>query len=554
MGVSEYFAQSHLDDGVYSDGVPQFDVVADNGIFTLNPLNWNYETMWYADALLPTTEGQSVYQMGPTAYDLSSYYGSIYFEKGDGKMLCIAAETARLDSQENTDEYFLQGLTYFSQWGTGSGSVSVTDIIVSGEGGETTITEDGGTLQMMAEVLPENATINSVFWTVTQGTGYATINSDGVLKSTGSDYGNGTVWAVATAADGSAVVDSLEITISNQGTSTGYKVLLVNDNAREERYFEIDTILSNIETPVDFKYDIYNAAEIGVAPGYPILSAYDLVIWYTGNDGVDLYLWDTSDTNNYKFNVPLVEYMNQGGDIWLQGLDFIYDVVGSAPVEFTEGQFIYDVVGISNYAIQTHADDEDTGLVEMDVVIDNPVCELTPVNWTYETLWYADGYELTPNAVPIYKLGPSGYMFDFLYCGLLNNIGDSHLLTYSTEGARFNTRDMGEIVFTEAIEYFKSLTSIYENPGNSFTIENVYPNPTNNNTTFAYELSNNSNVTLMITDITGKVIMNTNYGSQSKGSHNIIISANDLNMNNGIYFYTLKINDGNFSGKLLITK
>ena len=357
MGVSEYYAQSHVDDGVYSDGVPQFDVVADNGIFTLTPLNWSYATMWYADALLPTADGQNVYQMGPADYDFSAYFSSIYFEKGDGKMLCISTETARLDSQENTDEYFMQGLTYFSQWGTGSGSVSVTDIVVTGAEGATTITEDGGTLQMMAEVLPENATINSVFWTLNIVSGYATITSEGLLESAGIDYGNGSVWAVATAADGSGVKDSLEITISNQGSTPGYKVLLVNDNAREDRYLEIDTILSNIKSGVDFNYNIYNSASIGNAPSYPLLNSYDLVIWYTGNDGVDLYLWDTSDTNNFKFNAPLIQYLDEGGDMWLQGLDFLYDVVGSAPVEFSEGQFIYDYVGISNYVMQSHADD-----------------------------------------------------------------------------------------------------------------------------------------------------------------------------------------------------
>jgi len=554
MGVSEYFAQSHVDDGVYSDGVPQFDVVAGNPIFTLNPLNWSYATMWYADALLPTADGQNIYQMGPADYDLSSYFSSIYFEKGDGKMLCIATETARFDTQENTDEYILQGLDYFSQWGTGSGSVPVTDITVTGEGGATTITEDGGSLQMMAEVLPDNATINSVFWTVNPGTGYATISSDGVLQATGIDFGNGTVWVVAKAADGSGVADSTEITISNQGTTPGYRVLMVNDNAREDRYVEVDTILMNIEGSVDFIYDFYNAAATGTIPDYPILNAYDLVIWYTGNDGVDLYLWDTSDTNDFKFNAPLIQYLNEGGDMWLLGLDFIYDVVGSAPVPFADGQFIYDVIGISNYAVQSHADDEETGMVQMDVVPNNGVCELTPVNWVWEMIWYADGYELTTNAEPIYSMGPTGYMFDYLYCGLLNVTGNSHLLTYSTEAAKFSTREMGETVFTEGIEYFKSLTSIYEHPDNSFTVENLYPNPTNDNTTLSYELTNSSEVSLKIIDITGKVIMNNNYGVQAKGAHYIVISANEQGMNNGIYFYTLNIDNSNFSGKLMITK
>ncbi len=543
MGVSEYFGQSHIDDGVYSDGVSQFDVVSDNDIFTFTPMNWTYETMWYADALLPSDDAQNIYQMGPADYDLADYFSSIYLEKGEGKMLSISTETARIDTQENADEYMLQGLTYFSQWGTGGGSVLVTDIIVTGENGATTITEDCGSLQILADLFPANETISSVFWTVTQGTGYATISDEGVLIATGSQIGNGTVWAVATAVDDSGVKDSLEITISNQGISGGFKVLLVNDNANEDRYIEIDTILANIENSLEFTYDIYNSAELGNAPDYAILSAYQLVIWYTGNDGVDLHLWNTSDTNNFKFNTPLIQYLDEGGDMWLQGLDFMYDIVGSAPYAFTEGQFIYDYIGISNYAAQSHVDDEDTGLAQMDVVANNSVCELTPVNWVYNMLWYADGYELAPGVEPVYQMGPSGYMFDYLYCGLLNIVGNSNILTYSIETAKFNTRDMAETVFTEAIEYFMITTEITEPVINELL---VYPNPTTGN--IILQNSNNSDITnalFDIYDINGRKVLSNTFNFTS----DIEISLVDIHQ--GIYFYNLKIGDNIISGKIV---
>jgi len=555
MGISEYYGQSHLDDGVYADGVPQFDVVAGNPIFTLTPMNWTYETMWYADALLPTATAQNIYQMGPADYDLAAYFSSIYLEKGDGKMLSIATETARIDTQENTDEYFLQGLTYFSQWGTGSGNVPVTDINVSGEGGATTITENGGTLQMIAEVLPENATINTVFWSVNPGTGYASINNDGLLQAISSDAGNGTVWVIATAADGSGVKDSTEITISNQSPPPGYNILLVNDNANGiDRYLVLDTILSNIESSAEFSYNIFNTVTNGSAPSYFELSAYQLVIWYTGNDGVDLYLWDTSDTNDYKFNAPLRQYIEGGGNIWLQGLDFMYDIVGGAPDAFTEGQFIYDAMGISNYAAQSHADDDNTGLVEMDAVPGNSVAELSPVNWVYDVLWYADGFELAPNAEPVYKMGPSGYMFDYLYCGLLNAFGNSYILTYAVETARFNNMEMGEEVFTEGIEFFKNLNSIYEQPDHSFTIENIYPNPTSNSSTLVYILDDKADVYVNMMDLTGKKVFYSDLGVQQKGTHELTISANDLGLTNGIYFISIKVNNSSFTSKLVINK
>ncbi|RUA31175.1 MAG: hypothetical protein DSY76_01690, partial [Bacteroidetes bacterium] len=95
------------------------------------------------------------------------------------------------------------------------GSVSVTSITVQGQGGVSTITTAGGTLQMVATVLPTNATNNTVTWSVTNGTGSATISATGLLTATG----DGTVTVTATANDGSNVTGSTVITISNQNSN-----------------------------------------------------------------------------------------------------------------------------------------------------------------------------------------------------------------------------------------------------------------------------------------------------------------------------------------------
>ena len=90
--------------------------------------------------------------------------------------------------------------------------IAVTSITVSGQGGSTVINSDNGTLQMNASILPTNATIGTVTWSVTNGTGQATISSSGLLQA----ISNGTVTVRATADDGSGVQGSVIITISNQ--------------------------------------------------------------------------------------------------------------------------------------------------------------------------------------------------------------------------------------------------------------------------------------------------------------------------------------------------
>jgi len=90
--------------------------------------------------------------------------------------------------------------------------IPVAGITVTGEGGATTITEDNGTLALTATVTPANATNKSVTWSITNGTGQATISSTGLVTA----VADGTVTARATANDGSGVSGQLVITISGQ--------------------------------------------------------------------------------------------------------------------------------------------------------------------------------------------------------------------------------------------------------------------------------------------------------------------------------------------------
>ena len=117
--------------------------------------------------------------------------------------------TARATATDGSNVYGSTTITISGQ------VIPVTSITVSGQGGATSITTDGGTLQMAATVSPSNATNKTVTWSITSGSSYATINSTtGLLTA----VDNGTVTVRATATDGSNVYGSTTITISNQTT------------------------------------------------------------------------------------------------------------------------------------------------------------------------------------------------------------------------------------------------------------------------------------------------------------------------------------------------
>ena len=90
--------------------------------------------------------------------------------------------------------------------------IPVTGITVNSAGLESTITIDNGTLQLYADVLPSNATNKSVAWSIAGGTGQASVSPSGLVTA----ITDGTVTAVATSTDGTAISGIIEITITNQ--------------------------------------------------------------------------------------------------------------------------------------------------------------------------------------------------------------------------------------------------------------------------------------------------------------------------------------------------
>ena len=88
---------------------------------------------------------------------------------------------------------------------------------------------------------------------------------------------------------------------------------------------------------------------------------------------------------------------------------------------------------------------------------------------------------------------------------------------------------------------------------NEFKLYKNYPNPFNPSTTIKFDLEKNSNVTLNILDINGrlveKIIKNKSYTS---GSHKFKLNAK--NLSNGIYFYQIIAGNWQSSHKMIILK
>jgi len=85
---------------------------------------------------------------------------------------------------------------------------------------------------------------------------------------------------------------------------------------------------------------------------------------------------------------------------------------------------------------------------------------------------------------------------------------------------------------------------------NNFILYQNQPNPATSTTMVQYEVQNNSNVSLQVFDITGRLVLTMDEGNQIAGMHSILIDAGKLQ--SGTYFYLLKAGDNRLTKKMVI--
>ncbi|MCK6650452.1 MAG: T9SS type A sorting domain-containing protein, partial [Bacteroidia bacterium] len=82
----------------------------------------------------------------------------------------------------------------------------------------------------------------------------------------------------------------------------------------------------------------------------------------------------------------------------------------------------------------------------------------------------------------------------------------------------------------------------------------VYPNPTSDLSTIAYHLIEKAFVKVEVVDILGKKVADVVSANQPEGDYSFNISKSDLNLNSGIYFIRLSVNNTIVTNKLVVTE
>jgi uncharacterized protein YjdB len=172
-------------------------------------------------------------------------------------------------------------------------TIKVTSVTVSAEGGTTTITSDNGTLQLIATVLPADATNKSVSWSLINGTGQATISNVGLVTA----FDNGTVYAQATANDGSGISGTFSIMIYNQFTTvTGINIVSEGGAgiiAADDGTLQLSAIVSPLyASDKTVTWSLFNDTGKATISTTGLVTAVDngsVTVWARANDGSGVY-------------------------------------------------------------------------------------------------------------------------------------------------------------------------------------------------------------------------------------------------------------------------
>ena len=401
--------------------------------------------------------------------------------------------------------------------------VLVTSIAVTSSTGIYTIDLAGGTLQMVATVLPDNATDKSVTWSVTNGTGEGTITADGLLTATKDGY----LAVKATANDGSAKFGSKLVTNSNQTSIRGRKGCWKFDDAN-------DMLKATIGQPLTLsgtQTSVAGPAAGNLATEVPLGSYLIMTHGIAANGGGAL-------VNEWSLQIDFSVAQIDTWYAFFQTLDGDADLFIAKTAAGDIGR-VPNSIGCGSTLYSTNTVMANTWY-RMIVSVKNGVFFRIYVNGA---LWLD-----SPNIQPVdgrYGLASTLQIFE-------DNDGDDGTINCSELGIWDVALTSGEAAALG--DPTTAITGIFDNHTNenNVSLSQNYPNPFSYSTTFPYQVKNSGDVTFRILDILGKEVEVINEGTKTPGSYTLEVKSNSLR--DGIYFIQMTTNNQTSTRRMVIMR
>lgn len=258
-------------------------------------------------------------------------------------------------------------------------------------------------------------------------------------------------------------------------------ILLVTDNNLDT---SDNSTFYNALLTTSYTNVTLHEADVNGAPAVAQLNNYDLVIWFSGDDGFELNFW----SNGIAGNTALKSYLDNGGKLWMVGSDIIFEMYGSAQDTFTTGEFMYDYAWLQSYDMQTYADDGGLGVPQVERNANVSSSYPSPLTWIFSTLWYADAVTPRNETISVYEFGPTSYpnsgettmtFYENNTFSVMSTLFNPTSIDTSTTAGRLNftpNNDLDFFIQATLDHIFASSLSTVESNLNVTSL-NAHPNP-----------------------------------------------------------------------------
>jgi hypothetical protein len=109
-----------------------------------------------------------------------------------------------------------------------------------------------------------------------------------------------------------------------------------------------------------------------------------------------------------------------------------------------------------------------------------------------------------------------------------------------------------------SIDFMQTMLSIeFVEIPTEFTVYQNYPNPFNPSTTIEFDVATPANISLVVYDLTGKVVYSLASGYHVPGRYSVVWNAIDSNgeqVSSGMYIYQLRTSDAVLTKKLVLLR
>lgn len=179
----------------------------------------------------------------------------------------------------------------------------------------------------------------------------------------------------------------------------------------------------------------------------------------------------------------------------------------------------------------------DLDMDTMSVEINNDLNLEVAADYANAYQWYKDGVKLDGEtnatlSITITQENQAG----LYYCHAINDCGE-----VPSKSVDVSVITGGQVSVNEAIEQ-------------GFMLHNAQPNPVSTDAKLSFTTPNSVNAKLVITDLNGKVIATVFDGITSAGINYVEIDSRNLNLSNGVYYYTLITNKFRLTNKFVVSK